>query len=271
MAERSNFWASTGVGDGVALAANQFAEWLRAIYTSDKYATEGVLAGVGGQLAVTGTSSPISVGTGAAYVNGYYYQSTSTGGSSISTPSTGTTGYRVVIRVSTTAQTVRLDLKASPDGTSSAPALQQDSQIWEISLATLTINTSGVITITDTRDYCHPSHALLYRRSGNSSTDFATAGGSSYNPGAVRIQTGVNTLVFDSDDDSDTKTVNFPQSYSGKPLVFVNTYNNAISNANRVLTTVYGQGSSGFTVRGKRVDASWSQNVPFSWLAIGPK
>lgn len=271
MAERSLFWTSNGTGDGIALAASQFSEWLRASFTNDKYATEGVVAGVGGQFAVTGTSSPLTIGTGVAYVNGYYYQSTSTGSAVIPTPTTGTTGHRIVIRASTTAQTVRLDLKSSNDGTSSPPAVQQDSQVWEVSVATISITTAGVITITDARDYCHISPALLYRRLGNSSTDFSTAGGSSYNPGAVRVQTGVNTLVFDSDDDSDTKTITFPQSYTGKPLIFVSTYNNAVSNANRVLTTVYRQGTSSFTVRGRRVDTSWSQSVPFTWMAVGPK
>jgi hypothetical protein len=125
VAERSLFWTSNGTGDGIALAASQFSEWLRASFTNDKYATEGVVAGVGGQFAVTGTSSPLTIGTGVAYVNGYYYQSTSTGSAVIPTPTTGTTGHRIVIRASTTAQTVRLDLKSSNDGTSSPPAVQQ--------------------------------------------------------------------------------------------------------------------------------------------------
>lgn len=271
MAERSNFWATTGVGDGVALTASQFAEWLRAPFTSDKYSTEGVYAGIGGQLAVTGTSSPVAVASGVAYVAGYYYQNSASVNVAIPIPATGTTGHRVVLRATVNSQTVRIALKSSNDGTSSAPAVQQDSQVWEISLATISVNTSGTITVTDARDYCHVTPALLYRRLGNSSTDFATAGGSAYNPGAVFIQSGVADLVFDSDDDSDTKTVNFPVSYSGKPLIYLTTYNNAISNANRVICTVYGQGKSSFTIRGKRVDSSWSQTVPCIWLAIGPK
>lgn len=203
-------------------------------------------------------------------MNGYYYQNTASVNVVVPTPATGTTGHRIVLRATVNSQTVRIALKSSNDGTSSIPGVQQDSQVWETSLATLTINTSGTITVNDARDYCHVSPALLYRRLGNSSTDFAIAGGSSYTVGAVRIQTGVIDVSFDSDNDSSTKTVTFPQEYSGKPFIYLTTYNNGIANANRVNVTVYGQGKTSFTIRGRR-EASWTQNVPVMWLAIGPK
>ena len=272
MAERSQFWNTTGVGDGIALSANQFGEWLRATFTNDKYVTEGVLGGHGNSLAVTGTATPVSVNTGVAYVNGIYYQNTTSATVAVSTPSTGTTGHRLVLRATTASQTVRMALKSSNDGTSSAPAVQQDSAVWEISLATLSVTTSGVITVTDARDYCHPSPAYAYRRLGNSSSDWSTAGGTLYRPGATRIQTGVSTLSFNDDDDSSTKTITFPVSFSGKPVIYLTTLNNAVSGANRVLPTVYSQGSNSFGVRGRHVnDGSYDTTVTFAWVAIGPK
>lgn len=56
---------------------------------------------------------------------------------------------RVVIKMDKTKRTVTLYLK---QGTAaSAPSLQRDDYIWEISLAQITVNTSGIVSITNER------------------------------------------------------------------------------------------------------------------------
>lgn len=240
--------------------------------TTDRYASEGVLAGLGGELAVSGTATPVSVATGAAYVAGFFYKSDATNTFAITTPSSGTTGHRVILRADISGNTVRAALLSSRDGTSSAPSLTQTAgQQWEISLATLTITTGGVITVTDARDYSHQLAALLYRRSGNSSTDWSSQGSTTYIPGGMKIQGGVATVVFDDDNDSDTKTITFPSVFSGKPLIFVTNISAAVTQARDSNINVYGQGTSSFQLRGRRVNGSWDGTVSVQWLAIGPE
>lgn len=56
---------------------------------------------------------------------------------------------RVVIKMDKTKRTVTLYLK---QGTAaSAPSLQRDDYIWEISLAQITVNTSGIVSVTNER------------------------------------------------------------------------------------------------------------------------
>jgi hypothetical protein len=103
-------------------------------------------------LAVSGAASPVSVATGAALVYGLPYENTAIVTQAIATPSVGTTGHRIALRASWAAQTVRVVDIASADGTAAIPALVQSPGVtYDIPLATLTITTGGVITVTDAR------------------------------------------------------------------------------------------------------------------------
>jgi hypothetical protein len=105
-------------------------------------------------LAVSGTSSPMTLATGSACVYGFFYHCTVAGDVTKATPSVGTTGFRVVLRAGWTAQTVRVAVVSSADGVSTIPAVTQSAgTTWEISLATGTITTGGVITLTDARTF----------------------------------------------------------------------------------------------------------------------
>ena len=156
MAEGSIFWTTGGAGDGAsAYTQAQVTDWLRRTFLSNA-ATEGVLAGYANSLAVSGTSSPVSVATGAAVVYGFPYENTSAVSLTVPTPTIGTTGHRVVLRANWTARTVRIALVSSSNGVATPPALTQSAgTTWEVSLATLSITTGGVITVTDTRAYAH--------------------------------------------------------------------------------------------------------------------
>lgn len=108
------------------------------------------------ELAVTGAASPVAVNTGAALVDGIPYENTASVNQAIATPSVGTTGHRIVLRASWAAQTVRITDIASADGVAAIPAaVQIAGTTYDITLATLTITTGGVITLTDARSYLH--------------------------------------------------------------------------------------------------------------------
>lgn len=121
----------------------------------DMYASafgDGVLPGVGGELAVSGTSSPVAVAAGAAFVNGKFYKNSASLNVVVPTPTSATRIDRIVLRADYTAQTVRIVRKAGAEGTGNPPALtQSDGVTWEISLAQVSITTAGVVTVTSER------------------------------------------------------------------------------------------------------------------------
>jgi len=156
MAERSQFFDTTGTGDGTGSGYtedNVRQQHSRMMTTT--LSSEGVLYGVGNSLAVTGTSSPVAVGTGAAFVYGYFYENDSSLSVSIPTPTTSTRIDRIVLRVSWSAQTVRATRIAGTEGSGSAPAMTQTANTtWDIPLANVSITTGGVITVSDQRTFC---------------------------------------------------------------------------------------------------------------------
>jgi hypothetical protein len=159
MAESSRFWNTNNVGDGPTAGFDRdaVAAWLRNIWAQ---AGSGVLRGVLNELAVTGTASPVAVNTGAAIVYGLYYWNTASVNLTVTTPSGGTTGGHVILRVSWSAQTVRLVAVRNTDGVGAIPSLTQTpGTTYEIRLATFTITTGGVITLTDARSWCKFSDA----------------------------------------------------------------------------------------------------------------
>lgn len=274
MAERSQFWTTNGTGDGAAeYTMTQWLEMLRDLFTSDRYASEGVIGGHSGELAVTGSSgsSPtVTVATGAALVYGLYYQNTSPVTLSLTKPSVGTTGGRVVLRADWALQTVRAIARQSADGTSTAPSLiQTPGTTFEISLATYTVTTSGTITLTDVRDFCHAT-APVYRRQGGSASDWSTAGTTNYTPGGSKIQAGSVAVTFSSSETSNLSTVTFPEAFTGKPLVFLSLYNNGSSTGRKVVPTIESISASQVQIRGVVADGDDTSNTyDVYWIAFG--
>lgn len=156
MAEKSMLWATGTSGDGTAAYTEAETTRLFKSLVGNDPATEGVLFAVDGNLAVTGTASPLAVNSGAAFVNGYFYWNTASVNVVVTTPVIGTTGGRVVLQMITANKTVRIALIMSSDGVPGYPALTQTDNVkWEISLADFTITTGGVITLTDARGWIH--------------------------------------------------------------------------------------------------------------------
>lgn len=154
MAQQSGFWDSTGTGDGSAsgYTETQHYQYHESLFLRDK-TTQGVLKNFLNGLAVSGTATPVSIATGAAVVAGFWYINDASTTLAVSTPAVSTRIDRVILRVSWSAQTVRLVLLAGSEG-GAAPTLTQSlNTTWEISLAQVSITTGGAITVTDERSY----------------------------------------------------------------------------------------------------------------------
>lgn len=163
MTQKSWPWSTvTGLGDGAAELNEALSREFLAVYFGVRNpAVEGVSKGVGGGLAVSGSASPLSVASGSGICYGLYINDAAQNTPAIATPAVGTTGGRVVLQTnwagtggaSLEART-RIAVKMSTDGVASIPALTQSfGTTWEISLATFTITTGGVITVTDARTF----------------------------------------------------------------------------------------------------------------------
>jgi len=177
MAERSLFWDGTAVGDAVAITQTHMQDWFfRCV--AGAYDSRGIVRGWRNELAVSGTSSPVTVATGGAIVYGMFYDADEANSVNVTTPSSGLSRYDlIVLRRSWATQTVRIARVVGVAGAIPAvPALTQTAgTIWEIPLATVLVNDAGLLTVTDTRQFC----ALLTEWGAN----IVTAG--MYEEGAV--------------------------------------------------------------------------------------
>jgi len=162
MTQKSWPWSTVAaLGDG----ATQLSEadsrlFLATWFGVQNPATEGVSKGVGGELAVTGVASPLSVASGSGVCYGLYINDAALATAAIATPAVGTTGGRVVLQTNwggtggALQAMTRVAVKKSADGVAAIPALTQAvGTTWEISLATFTITTGGVIALTDDRTF----------------------------------------------------------------------------------------------------------------------
>lgn len=165
-AQRSWPWDTVaGLGDGSAeLAEGGARDFLSAWFVVQNFAIEGVSKGVGGELAVSasgGNASPLIVQTGSGICYGLYINDTVVNNLTTANPAVGTTGRRVVLQTNWAGTggagleaRTRLAVITSADGAPAIPALTQTyGTRWEISLATFTITTGGVITLTDDRTF----------------------------------------------------------------------------------------------------------------------
>lgn len=113
----------------------------------------GVFPDVLNELAVTGTSSPVSTNTGQALVYGVPYFNSTAVTTVIATPAALTRIDRIVLRASWAAQTVRITRIAGTEGAGAPAMTQTPGTTWDIPLATVSITTGGVITVTDAREW----------------------------------------------------------------------------------------------------------------------
>lgn len=276
MTQFSMFWTTTppaaAVGDGSSpYTSTNWFDFLRSLTTFNA-TSEGVLAGYLNQLAVSGAGSPLTVATGGAVVYGIPYKSDASENVTVATPAIGDTGGHVILRADWTAQTVRVVAVRNTDGNAAIPALTQTAgTTWEVRLATFTISTLGVITLTDARDYCHFNSGLIYRRRGNSASDWSVQGNNIYTPAGVLFQSGVFSLAFAASPTSNLTNMVFPQAYSKPPIVFT-TVNASITpgDLQRVISTVQTITATTFDSRCYHTPGTnITTDVQVQWLSIG--
>jgi len=208
MAQNSFFWTTNGTGDGPSggYTMDDFLKLLQNLLTPDTEDEQGVLLGVGSDLTVTGSSSPVSLSAGAAIVYGLYYENTSALNLTVTTPVVGTTGGRVNLKLDWTAQTVRAVVQLNTDGTADIPALVQTAGVeWNLPLYTFTVTLAGVITLTRVASYCEFATRFLPTNMANvaalsvigraSSSAGAAAEISAASDGQVLVRSG-SALVF---------------------------------------------------------------------------
>lgn len=297
MAEKSMLWTAPTTGDGAAAYTEDETTRLFRKLVGDAPNSEGVLYGVDNQLAVSGAASPLSVATGAAFVYGFFYWNTAVVSVVVPTPVVGTTGHRVVLRALYGAtRTVRITLISSADGVPGIPGLTQTLGVqWEISLATLTITTGGVITLTDARAFCHFASKVatgniddnavddtkagnrvpqFYRRQGGSATEWSNQGSNNYTPSAVRMQGGVKNVTILMSTYAANAVVTLPQALSYKPMIVLTAEGLGGTFADGDALTLYLSSitSTQFTINAKRRDNPATElSVDVAWLAIGPE
>lgn len=155
MTEQSLFWETTsGTGDSntSGYSSTNFFDMMAAL-TARTANLGGVCPDYLNELAVSGTSSPVSVNTGAAFVHGIPYSNSASKTVAIATPASQTRVDYIVLRADYTAETVRVTRIAGTEG-AGAPSLTQSAGVtWDIPLATVSITTGGVITVTDAREW----------------------------------------------------------------------------------------------------------------------
>ena len=259
--ESSRLWTTGGAGDGASTyTRDQLAEMFRALLADPT--TQGVLLG----LAVSGSTSPLTLAVGAALVYGFWYFCTVAGDVAVTTPSVGTTGFRVVLRAGWTAQTVRVAVVMNTDGVAAIPAVTQSAgTTWEITLATGTITTGGAITLTDARDMV----GLVRARQGGSATDWGATGTTSRVPDQAKLQAGSRAWSGSAADDGSV-TVTFPQAYSNVPLACTQAYRDA-SGGFPVIITEVETSNTELTIHWRSLDASTHTALTFHWMALGPE
>ena len=154
MTEKSFPWTD-GTGDGGSYAHSALDDFFEKLYTTDQAASEGVLKGDEGELAVTCTATPVSVAAGSAVVKGKFYVSTAATDVAIPTPTTATRIDRIVLRSNFTAQTIRITRIAGTEGGGAPAITQTDGTSWDVKLAQVSVTTGGAITVTDERTFAH--------------------------------------------------------------------------------------------------------------------
>ena len=153
MTEESMFW-SDGIGDGGPYTEDQLRLLFDALAGAED-ANRGVLVRQGNELDPSSTgNNNIRVAIGRAVVDGTLYENDAILDIVTVSPAIGTTGRRCVLQKDWAARTVRAAIITSADGVGAIPALtQNDGTLWEISIASFTITTGGVIgALTDTRE-----------------------------------------------------------------------------------------------------------------------
>jgi hypothetical protein len=252
MAERSQFWATGTTGDGtVPISQNQTLEWIRDLFTphtaSGPNPVQGILYGVGGNLRSSGSTSPLTVATGAAIIEGFYYKNDAPVNISVPISFMGRTDL-IVLRANWATRQVRLALLLGVEGSpSTIPALTQIAgTTWEIAIARLDVTPIAFNVTNLPEAFARPVGSVSLLRQGGSATQWDVTGTTNYlTPQPWIIQTGVRTAT------GTTLIVTFPAPFAQPPIVIA-------------------PGATGIVVASSSFSATVSSAAITQWIAIGP-
>lgn len=263
MAELSLPWANNGIGDGQSYDDDEWSDWQRKLWQSDR-TVQGVVPGYANELLVSNPAGvTIRVATGAAFVDGKFYENDANVDNSITAPGAGSNYYTVVLQKDWAAQTVRIAL-LGPDASSPPTVTQTDGTLWEISIATVQITSGSVVTVTDKRRYIGMNKAvpLVAWQSGFDSDYSQTPGTTNWTPVAPRMQGGLIRWTGAASA-SGTKAVTFPKPFFYAPAVLIQPQTSYLS------TSIVSISTTGFTLSWNTIDGSTQTVNDFQWIAIG--
>ena len=175
MTEASQVWAGTVTGDAGPYTDDQWSDMYRALFQSDR-TTQGIIDGHLNELVVTGATSPVAVDTGAALVDGKFYENDASLNVTIPSPAGATRIDRIVLRKSWSAQTVRITRIAGVEGGAAPAITQNDGVTWDVKLYQVSIAVGGAITLTDERVNCGTPLADLTAVNAHIAADAAVHG-----------------------------------------------------------------------------------------------
>ena len=229
-----------------------------------------------GNLAVSAAGQVLTIQPGGACVAGLLYSSDAA--TTLNVASVGsTTGGRVVVAATFGTQLCQILLRMSATGTSTPPALTQtDGTLYEISLATFTITSGGVITLTDTRQFVQngATNAVeTTNRQGGSSTDATVQGNTNYALTGTKLQAGTKRLTWPTSGSTTSAyvTVTFPVPFTQKPIPMVCLLGEQDASDAPISLSVMNITSTEMTIHANRDSSSTSGLVhDVSWMAIGP-
>jgi len=295
--EKSYPWTNNATGDGTSggYTALEWSEMQRRLFNAGGETSQCVVKGFGNELAVSGSASPLAVGTGAAVVYGKWYYNDASLNLSVATPTVGTTGGHVILQLDWSAQTVRAQAVRNTDGLSATPSLTQSTSTkWEVRLAKFSITTGGVITLTDTRGFLHIGTRVgasmidadsvddtqvgnrvpqLRRRQGGDISDWSIYGSTSYTPTAVRMQAGSAMIPLVTGQNWAQLTVTLPEAFSDRPLALASVaYDGALYAGVIEYVRCIAISASQIELFVKcSANQSTGYYVSANWLAIGPE
>jgi len=166
MTEKSYYWDGLITGDATLAPYTELAYHSMWRKMFSKYNSGGVIDSYLNELEVIGISQGVQVKSGAALVDGWFYENDDIFSVSLDLPTTNPRIDCIVLRMNYVTQTVRITVVDGTEAaTPNAPAVTQIHGVtWDLKLAEVTITTAGAITVVNRRKFAitpfSPAYAM---------------------------------------------------------------------------------------------------------------